>query len=272
MLRDKVILITGASRGLGRAMAEGLAAAGAHLVLTARRGSESKLAEVADAIAKQGAKGRTLQVFGDVANPEDCGAVIDKTRDCFGRLDVLVNNAGLGMDQVGPLKAKNRQFHQIPIDIWRSIVDTNINGPFLMTRAAMPMFLHQRRGRIINVTTTYATMVKEGFCPYGPSKAAAEAMTVIWAKELAETGITVNSLSPGGGTDTDLMPLEDWPDRSKLLPAFVMVPPVIWLASDEAEGITGMRIVAKNWNAALPPAEAYKGASSKVAIGDEIPR
>ncbi len=271
-LQGKVILITGASRGLGRAMAEGLAEASANLVLTARRGSDARLAEVVHSIVHRGAQGEMLEILGDVANPEDCETIIRETRERFGTLDVLINNAGIGMDLIGPLKANNRQFYNIPVDIWRRIVDTNINGIFLMARAAMPLFLSQRRGRIINVTTSYVTMLKPGFCPYGPSKAAAEAMTVIWAKELAGTGIMVNSLSPGAGVDTSLMPAEDWPDRSKLLPVSVMVPAAVWLSSDESEGITGMRIVGKDWNTALPPAQAFKGASSRVAIADEKPQ
>lgn len=262
-LANKVVLITGASRGLGRALAEGMAAAGAHLVLTARRGSEKKLADLTRSIAKRGARGKLIPLFVDVASIEDCEAVMEKCREHFGRLDVLVNNAGLGMDLVGPKAANQRQFYNIPADIWRRIVDTNINGTFWMTRAAMRMFLGQQRGRIINLTTNYDVMVKEGFCPYGPSKAAVEAMTAIWAKELSGTGITVNALLPGGGADTGMMPAEDWPDRSRLIPPSAMVPPAVWLASDQSDGATGMRVVARNWNPALPAADAFKAASAR---------
>jgi len=267
-LRDKIILLTGASRGIGRAMAEGLAGAGAQLVLTARRGSEAALAEVASRIRESGASGEPLQLFGDITDPGDCEAIVEKALERFGALHVLLNNAGLGMDQVGPRTAGNRHFYNIPVDVWRRIVDTNINGPFLMARAAMPAFSAQRQGRIINVSTSYDTMLREGFCPYGASKAAAEALTVAWAKELAGTGITVNSLCPGGGTDTAMMPREDFPDRSKLLAPSVMVAPAIWLCCDEAAGVTGMRVVARKWDARLPAAEAFKRASAKFSIGD----
>ena len=270
-LRDKVILITGASRGLGRAMAEGLAAAGAHLVLTAKRGSAARLAEATQCITARGVMGEIVQVLGDITDAADCDLAIQAARERFGRLDVLFNNAGLGMDQVGPRTTNNRQFYNVPVDTWRRIVDTNMNGMFLMTRAALPLFTSRGRGRIINVTTSYDTMLREAFCPYGPCKAAAEAMTVIWAKELAAAGIAVNSLCPGSGVDTTMMPVEDWPDRSKLLPASVMVAPAIWLASDDSDGVTGMRVVAKNWDATLPPAEAFRKASSRVMIGDESP-
>ena len=269
-LQDKVILVTGASRGIGRAMAEGFAAARAHVVLTATRGSRERLAEVGRTIAAAGQKGEVLQLLGDITIPEDCDEVIQETRERFGRLDALVNNAGVGMELIGPRTANNRQFYNVPVDTWRRIVDTNINGMFLMTRAALPLFRSRRHGRIINVTTSYDTMLREGFCPYGPCKAAAEAMSVVWAKELASAGITVNSLCPGGATDTTMMPVEDWPDRSKLLRPAVMVPPAVWLASDESGGVTGMRVVAKDWDAALPPAEAFKRAAAKVVIGDDV--
>jgi len=271
VLQHKVILVSGASRGLGRAMAEGLAAAGAHLVLTANRGSQARLAEVIEGIAARGGKGRIVPVLGDITDAADCDSALQAAREHFGRLDVLFNNAGLGMDQVGPRTTNKRQFFNVPVDTWRRIVDTNMNGMFLMTRAALPLLTSAGRGRIVNITTSYDTMLREAFCPYGPCKAAAEAMTVIWSKELAAAGIAVNSLCPGGGVDTTMMPLEDWPDRSKLLPASVMVAPAIWLASDESDGVTGMRIVAKNWDAALPPTEAFAKASSRVMIGDEAP-
>lgn len=262
-LANKVVMITGASRGLGRAMAEGMAAAGAHLVLTARKGSEEKLAGVIRSIEAQGVKGKLVPVFGELTRIEDCEAVIGACRIHFGALDALVNNAGLGMDLIGPKTSEGRRFYNIDPDVWRRIIDANINGTFWMTRAAMPVFLGQRRGRIINVTTSFDTMVREGYCPYGPSKAAVEAMTAIWAKELVGTGITVNALLPGGAADTDMMPREDWPDRSKLISPSRMIAPAVWLASDESHGITGMRVVAKDWNPGLPPLEAFKAASAK---------
>lgn len=270
-LQGKVILVTGASRGLGRAMAEGLGAAGAHLVLTATQASQAKLASLARSIYGRRAETQSLHVAADITNVRDCETVIRQTRERFGRLDVLINNAGLGMDQVGPRTSGNRRFYNVPVDTWRRMVDTNINGMFLMTRAALPLFRSQGRGRILNITTSYDTMLREAFCPYGPCKAAAEAMTVIWAKELADRGVMVNSLCPGGGTDTEMMPKEDFPDRSKLLPTSVVTAPAVWLCSDESAGVTGMRIVGKDWDPALPPAEAFKRASARMTIADLRP-
>jgi 3-oxoacyl-[acyl-carrier protein] reductase len=268
-LEGKVILITGASRGLGLAMAQGMAAAGAHLVITARPGSEARLARVAAAIAQSGATGKLLQVTGDITRPADCEHVIGKVRERFGTLDVLFNNAGLGMDRVGPRTTDDRQFYNVDFETWRGIVDTNINGTFLMTRAVLPLFMGRGEGRIVNLTTSYATMLREGFSPYGPCKAAVEALTVVWAKDLAGTGITVNSLCPGGAADTGMMPREDFPDRTQLLAPSVMIAPAVWLASDASRGVTGMRIVAKHWDAALPPAEAFRRAASRMTIGDQ---
>jgi 3-oxoacyl-[acyl-carrier protein] reductase len=182
---------------------------------------------------------------------------------------VLFNNAGLGMDRVGPRTTNTRQFYNVDFETWRGIVDTNINGTFLMTRAALALFMRRGQGRVINLTTSYGTMLREGFSPYGPCKAAVEALTVVWAKDLAATGITVNSLCPGGAADTDMMPHEDFPDRAQLLAPSVMIAPAVWLASDAARGVTGMRIVAKDWDAALPAAEAFKRAASRMTIGDQ---
>ena len=108
-------------------------------------------------------------------------------------------------------------------------------------------------------------MVRVGLSPYGPSNAAVEAMTAIWAQDLAGTGVTVNALLPGWASDTDMIVREDHPDRSRLVPPSAMVAPAVWLASDESDGVTGMRILAKDWDASLPAAEAFKAASATAA-------
>jgi len=140
---------------------------------------------------------------------------------------------------------------------WAMIVDTNVNGPFYMARAAVPVMLKQHWGRIINISVNQETMQRRGFSPYGPSKAALESETVIWSEDLAGTGITVNSLLPGGVTMTGMVTqsvLEHFKDV--MLEPEVIVPPLLWLASDASDQTTGKRIVAKSWRAEVAPTGA----------------
>ncbi|OGA05110.1 MAG: hypothetical protein A3H35_16330 [Betaproteobacteria bacterium RIFCSPLOWO2_02_FULL_62_17] len=260
-LSGKVVLITGASRGLGRVMALGLAAGGANVAITARPGSEAALAGVVDAAA--GAKGEVAAFIGDVSDAAACVSIVKKTVQRFGALHVLFNNAALGMGEVGPHISKVIPFYNVPVATWQRIVDTNVNGTFHMSLAAVPLFLAQKWGRIINLSTGMRTMLRAGLSPYGPSKAAVEAMTAIWAQDLAGSGVTVNALLPGWAADTGMVLPEDHPDRSRLVPPSAMVPPAVWLASDASDGVTGMRILAKDWNPSLPPGQAYQGASAK---------
>jgi NAD(P)-dependent dehydrogenase (short-subunit alcohol dehydrogenase family) len=134
-------------------------------------------------------------------------------------------------------------------EVWRKVMDTNINGVFLMTRAAVPFMLQQDSGRIINISINQQTMVRKGFSPYGPSKAALEAMSIIWAKELEGTGVTLNILLPGGATQTGMVPSTLPQDQlARLLKPEVMAPAAVYLASEEAARVHGKRIVAIEWN------------------------
>jgi 3-oxoacyl-[acyl-carrier protein] reductase len=128
------------------------------------------------------------------------------------------------------------------------VINTNVNGVFLMTRAVIPHMLNRRFGRIINVSINRETMRRKGFTPYGPSKAALESMSTIWAQELEGTGITLNLLLPGGATNTGMIP-DTFPEsqRTKLINPSVMGPPAVYLASDDAAGINGKRILAIEW-------------------------
>ena len=267
-LTDRVIILTGASRGIGRALAIGLAGRGAKLVLCATRASADTLRALAKQIEDSGSVGAVLTCLVDISSPEECEACVVEAVKRFGTVHALVNNAALGMDLIGARTVKRREFHHVPNDVWRRIVDVNVNGPFFMAKAAMPGFLQQGEGRIVNLSTSYDTMVREAFTPYGPTKAALEAMTLAWSKELAGTGILVNSVCPGFGVDTRMMPEEDFPDHSQLLPPEVMLPPVAWLCSRESDGITGMRIVAKLWDAKLPGREAFVRSAARMSIED----
>nr|WP_314543795.1 SDR family oxidoreductase [uncultured Massilia sp.] len=242
-LEGKVAIVTGGGRGLGHAMTLGLARAGASVVISAARQTD-EVRRVADDInALLGAR-RVLALQADVTREADCGHLVDEAIAAFGGLHILVNNAGRGMKYVSPtFLTEPTRFWEVDSDTWRTIVDTNVNGPFLMAKAAVPHMVRQRWGRIINITMNHDTMRRAGFSPYGPSKAALESETVIWAQDLAGTGVTVNGLLPGGATDTGMIP-DGVPDavRRQLLRPEVMVEPLVWLASEASAAVTGTRL------------------------------
>jgi 3-oxoacyl-[acyl-carrier protein] reductase len=241
-LKDKVAIITGGGRGMGRAIACAYAKEGACLIVTAAR-EINELQEVASLTG-----GTALQA--DVTKTEDVDRVVQTALSAYGRIDILVNNAARGMKYVNEeFMTTPSPFWQTDPAVWRMIIDTNINGVFLMTRIVVPIMLRQRYGRIINITINQETMRRKGFSPYGPSKAALESMSTIWSQELEGTGITLNMLLPGGATHTGMIPATFPKDRLKeLLKPAVIVPAAIYLASDEAAHINGQRIVAIEWN------------------------
>ena len=257
-IAGRVAIITGGGRGLGRAMTLGLAAVGVHVVATSAR----SLPEV-EAVAAEGKGGTIVPVRADVTEPEDCAAAVAAALARFGRLDILINNAGRGMRLVSDdfLTVPTR-FWDVAPEVWRDIVDTNVNGPFLMARACAPALIASGCGRIVNVSMNHETMRRSGFSPYGPSKAALESETIIWAQDFAGTGVTVNALLPGGATETGLIPPAVGPDaRAAMLRPTIMVPPLLWLASDASDGFTGRRIDAKRWRSDIDPSEAAEAAA-----------
>jgi NAD(P)-dependent dehydrogenase (short-subunit alcohol dehydrogenase family) len=141
----------------------------------------------------------------------------------------------------------------------------NFSGAWNMTRACIEPLLEQRWGRIIDVTTSFFTMLRGGFHPYGPCKAGLEAMAAGHAAEFAGTGVTVNVVVPGGPADTPMVPAESGIDRRALIPATVMAPPILWLCSEAADGVTGNRYVAAQWNASLPDEEAERRCRAPIA-------
>lgn len=256
-LSGKTAIVTGAGRGLGRSMALGLARAGANVVITAAR-NRREIDGVAAEAAQISAAGPIRPLLADAANEANCQRVVNETVREFGGVHILVNNAGRGMRFVSEKFFDTpTKFWETDPTIWQMIVATNVNGPFLMSRAVAPYMMKQRWGRIINISINHETMRRPGFSPYGPSKAALESETIIWAQDLAGSGVTVNALLPGGATDTGMVP----PDiplhlREKLLHPDIMIPPLLWLVSEAANEVTGSRLAANLWDAALPPEQA----------------
>jgi 3-oxoacyl-[acyl-carrier protein] reductase len=266
-LSGKTAIVTGAGRGLGRAMALGLVRAGANVVITAAR-TRQEIETVSNEGAKIHEAGTIREFVADVAREEDCRLVVSQTIHEFGSVHILVNNAGRGMRFVSEKFFDTpTKFWQTDSEVWRMIIDTNVNGPFLMAREVAPRMVKQGWGRIINISMNHETMRRAGFSPYGPSKAALESETIIWAQDLAGTGVTVNSLLPGGATATGMVPRDISPSR--LLDPNIMVPPLLWLASESADGVTGDRFVANLWDSSLPSEQAADKARS--AAGWMVP-
>ena len=265
-LPGKTAIVTGAGRGIGRAMALGLARAGANVLITAAR-NRDEIDQVAVEASQSKLAGKIRPIVADAANDEDAQRVVKEALREFGAVHILVNNAGRGMRFVSEKFFDTpTKFWETDPAVWRTIVDTNVNGPFLMARAVAPHMMKQRWGRVTNISINHETMRRPGFSPYGPSKAALESETIIWAQDLAGTGVTVNALLPGGATDTGMVPQDIPPQlRVKLLSPEIMVPPLLWLVSESASGVTGSRFVANLWDATLPPSEAAD--KSRTAAG-----
>jgi len=244
-LNGKVAIITGGGRGIGRAIAEGYVQEGCRVVVTAARKREE-----IDSFVLTWGRDKSLALQADVADYHACEVVINETISHFGRIDVLVNNAGRGMKYVAPtFMTEPARFWEADPETWKMVIDTNVNGTFFMARAAVPYLLHQKSGAIINVTMNYETMKRRGFSPYGPSKAALESETIIWAQDLQGTGITVNEILPGGPTDTGMIPADIPTDlRLRLLKPTIVVPVATFLASDEGRRMTGRRFTATEWS------------------------
>jgi 3-oxoacyl-[acyl-carrier protein] reductase len=250
-----VVLVTGAGGGLGTAMTRGLLEAGRRVVGLDIPAARESLANLERDAARLDAGDRFYSIVADVRSEADCIRAVAAARERFGTLHALVNNAGLGMSahsldaQDGKLR-----FYEMPADFWSALFDTNVNGSFNMARSVAPHFVAQGWGRIVNVVTGLVTMTRGGFTPYGPAKAAMEAASAAWAEELAGTGVTVNALLPGGAADTPMVPHASVSDRTTLVAPGAMVAPIVWLTSPAADGVTGLRIIGKDWDPAVPAA------------------
>jgi NAD(P)-dependent dehydrogenase (short-subunit alcohol dehydrogenase family) len=251
-LRDKIIVVTGASSGLGFAMAAALARANATVILTSK--TEANLNAALFELKRQ-----HLDVYGEVMDVRDENSIAETVqwvRKTFRQADMLVNNAGIGMRTVNPdFLTSPQPFFQVSAKGFRDVIDTNLTGYFLVAKAFVPLFLERGRGKIVNVSMNHETMKRKGFVPYGPSRAGAESLSHIMTEDLKGYGVDVNMLLPGGATDTGMIPdhlREGLKEKIKLLSPDIMAGPICYLASDRSNGITGERIVAarfEEWKA-----------------------
>ncbi len=249
-LAGKIVIVTGAGSpiGMGRAMTLGLVRAGARVAMLDV--NEDWLGRTADEVRAVGGDDSVLALVADVSDPDSAEEAVRKTIAALGGLHVLINNAGVTHDS-GPAGGDRTGFWDIAPETWDRIVAVNANGAFYMARACVGHMLAQGWGRIIGVTTSVDSMYREGMCPYGPSKAAHEALVALMARELEGTGVTANVLIPGGTTDTNLFSTDSGYDREVLIRPEVMQAPAVWLASKASAGTNGMRFIAYRWDESL---------------------
>lgn len=264
-IKGKVAIVTGGGRGIGRSMALALAKAGAKVTITAAR-EGSELRSVVEEITQLAVAGSVHAMVADVTDEQACCRVRDETLQRFGGLHVLINNAARGHKYIHDANPEvPMDFWNADTTAWKMIIDTNVNGPFLMAKAVTPHLLAQKWGRIINIGVTPSSMQKKRNSPYGVSKAATESETIIWAQDLQGTGVTCNSLSPGGATLTGMVYGKDR-EKPGLNDPDIMGPPVVWLASERSSWCNGQRLVAKEWDSTVDPDEAARKAIGSPAL------
>jgi len=232
-LGDKVTLITGASQGLGRALALAFAEEGARVVVNAR--SDESVRPVAGEV--EGAGAEVLAVAADVSREAEVERLVRETVERFGRIDVLVNNAGLLGPRVG--------VEDYPEDEWRRVIDANLTGPYLVSKAAIPHL--SEGGSIINVVSGVSVEGRAQWGAYSVSKFGVEGLTQILASELAERGIRVNAVDPGGmRTDMRAAAYPEEDPQTRITPE-ENTAVFLYLASDESKGVTGERFKAQEF-------------------------
>lgn len=243
-LRGRRVVVTGGSRGLGRAMTLALMRAGARVAIVARGDSAPLRETLAQARADAGEE--PFVSLGDLRDPRDCARIASEITAALTRVDALVNNAGV--PNVGP----GAPFWTIGADDWRRMSHSNTDGIFFLTKEFIPQMITRGFGRIVNISTGERTMVRKNLAPYGPSKAFVEAASRIFAQDLEGTGVTVNALLPGGAVDTIADVTGQATTRKTFLPPEIMNDPLLWLVSDQSDGHTAERFVGSLWDESLP--------------------
>ncbi len=243
-LEGRSALITGAAGGFGRVLTRAFAEAGAK-VLAADVAADG-LAQLSEELKSAGVDANVTTRVVDISDRTACNDAVAAA----GKVDILINNGAMSMGVISPHHITDLVgIEDIDPDVWDKFIAVNLTGAWNLTRAAVPAMKAQKWGRIVNVTTSMFTMLRGRFHPYGPSKAAMEAMSAGHAQEFEPFGITVNVVVPGGPSDTPMVPAESGYDRAALIPTSAMPPPMLWLCSADAQGVTGNRYIAAEWDA-----------------------
>ena len=238
-LTGKVAIVTGGGKGIGRAIALGLAASGAHVAVAAR--NQQEIEAVAAEIIKKG--GKAIAVVTDLTVNEQLEGLVQETLKTFGRIDILVNNAA---------RSFLRSLLDLREDGWDKVFDTNVKSTWLLSRLVARQMIEQKSGQIINITTVGAEKAEAGMAAYGCSKAALKMLTRCMAREWAAYGIRVNAVGPTLTRTEFSKPIWSNPDVEKLVASAIpmgrlaepddIVGSVLFLASDAANFITGQSI------------------------------
>jgi 3-oxoacyl-[acyl-carrier protein] reductase len=200
-------------------------------------------------------------VAADLAHGEDLERIVEAARIKFGRIDVLINNAGIGTSSIREdFAIKAVRSSEVTASNWHRFYTINSIAPSILSTMVIDGMVNQGWGRIINVTTSMDTMLRS--VPYGPSKAGLEAYTALLAGELLGTGVTVNVLVPGAAVHTRMS--GEVATRSGQ-GTDIMKPPVVWLVSSDADKVTGRRFLASKWDTSLDPVKAAELAGAPAA-------
>jgi NAD(P)-dependent dehydrogenase (short-subunit alcohol dehydrogenase family) len=241
-LKDKVALVTGSVRGLGWEIARAYADEGAHVTIC-----DLVATEVEQAMAKlQISEDRVLGIKADITRQTEVTELFEKMRQKFGRVDVVVNNAGFAWPRGGPV---NLTLADTPLDVWQKILDTNLTGTFLCSREALRIMRPQYGGSIINISSPQGKRGKLLRGPYSAAKFGVEGLTQVLALENEDCKIRVNCLDPGGIVATEAIRNIPGNRGVKMLSPEVVRPCAVFLGSDESCAITGASLVATDWNA-----------------------
>ena len=240
-LGGKVALVTGSARGIGWEIVQAFAQEGARVVLCDLAQADVDAAAARLALAPE----KVLAVEADVTSERAVAELFRRALDKFSRIDVLVNNAGFAWPRGGPV---NLELAETPLDVWLKILDTNLNGAFLCSRAALKVMRRQGGGAIVNISSPQGKKGKLLRGPYSAAKFGVEGLTQVLALENGAHNIRANCLDPGGIVATEAIKNIPGNRGVRMLSPAIVRACAVFLASDESIGVTGQSLVAPDWN------------------------
>ncbi len=240
-LEGERIVVTGASKGLGKSMALRYAEEGARVGLLSR--SEKDL----ESVAKE-APGETLVLPADVTDAGEVNAAIERMAEEWGGVDTLVNNAGIGLLT---LYDEGKSLHEIPDEDWEYIMDVNVHGVFYCTKAVIPHMLDQGRGNVVNISSGWGRYASPGYAPYITSKHGIEGLNKTAALDYEDAGINANCLDPGGRVATGFWSHLPDEEQAEILDEDVMDEAAVLLAAQGPDGVSGESMPAEEWEERL---------------------